>query len=223
MKNHIIVTGIVILGLFACKSQDSVYEEFLVPNGLIYPAAAQNVTARPGNQRIEISWTKSSDTRVTKARIFWNNYADSDEVAVNRDLDTIRRTINNLEEGTYSFVIRMYDSDENASVPIEVFGRVYGKSYVGSLSNRWVKSAIYSAYNNSLTIDWYDANQNEVGISLTYTDIQNNSQTMMVASTATRTTISDFNGGSLLYITLYKPHPLSIDVFHAPTVNLSYE
>ena len=53
---------------------------------------------------MKVSWLRGVDPTVTKIRVFWNNYADSIEIAnpINND-DTIGVYIDNLLEDTYSF------------------------------------------------------------------------------------------------------------------------
>ena len=218
----IILAGI-ILGFFSCKNQDSVYEEYIVPNGYYYPAKALDATAHPGRERIEISWKNGADPKVVKAGISWNNDTESVEVDVLSGADIISRMIDPIDENTYSFLIRTYDDKGNASVSVEVIGTVYGEEYERSLMNRSMKSAICDA-NGNLTIEWNAAADTEVGIALDYTDIDGNSKTWLVDDpTETITTISDFKAGEPLYCTtIYKPDSMAIDEFRAPTVTLQY-
>ena len=214
----IIILGI-ILGFFSCKSQDGIYEEYIVPNGLAYPVPAKNAVAKPGNGRIEIAWQNSADPKVEKARIFWNNYTDSVEVTINTDMKTVSRIIGPIAENTYSFMVRTYDDKGNVSIPIEVMGTVYGETYLSTLSNRRLINTYYDGLD--LKLNWLGVGkEEETGISVNYTDIHGANRNVVVDPSETETLIPEFDPDQLLsYSTMYKPNSLAIDVFHAETVN----
>ena len=216
MKKIILAT--IILGFFSCKNQDGLYEEYLVPNGRSYPYPARNVVAKPGNGRIEIAWQNSGDPKVTKARIFWNNYTDSVEMAVDAGMKTISRIIDPIEEDSYSFMVRTYDTKGNVSIPVEVMGAVYGERYISSLTNRILRSASYDGLD--LTLNWFGVGkEDEEGVNVNYTDIHGVNRNMVVDPSETETLIPDFDVSlPLFYNTMYKPDSLAIDVFHAATV-----
>ena len=220
---YIILTGIII-GFSACKKQDSIYEEYIVPNGLSYPAKAMDAIARPGKERIEISWKNGNDPKVVKARISWNNETEGVEVNVSPGVDSISRMIEPLEENTYSFMIRTYDADGNVSIPVEVIGEVYGELYENSLVNRPMKNALFDADESCLYIEWSDADPTEIGIDLDYTDINGDSRTLRIDNTETTSVIPDFKVGEPAFCTtLYKPDSMAIDIFNTTTVRVPYE
>jgi len=223
MKNiTFIFLTIIILGYASCKDPVEIYEKYVVPNGLSYPMPAQYAIARPGNKRIEIAWLRGVDPKVTKARIFWNNYTDSVEIAVNTSMDVISRIIEPLDEYTYSFMIHTYDADGNVSIPIEVLGRVYGDIYTGTLTNRILKSNLYDGLD--LILSWSGASASELGIVIAYTDIQGNDRTMIVDPSETETTVPDFDYNKpLTYNTVYLPDSLAIDFFEAPKVEITVD
>jgi hypothetical protein len=218
MKNilYIIFIGI-IAGFSSCKSQTDIYEEYVVPNGLIYPGPALKPVAKPGDGRIEISWNRGTDPRVEKARIYWNNYTDSVEFAVAADVDIVSRMIEPIAENTYSFIIRTYDGEGNVSIPVEVMGAVYGNEYRDRLTNRVLKSPLYDGLD--LVLSWSAADKTEAGVVLNWTDTDGNSQTRMIAPSETETILPDFDYSEpLSYRTAYLPDSMAIDLFYAPTV-----
>ena len=220
---YIVLAGI-ISGFVSCKSLDSIYEEYIVPNGLSYPAIALDAEAHPGNKRIEIAWRNGADPKVTKARISWNNDTEWTEIDnITPEMDVISRIIEPLEEDTYTFMIRTYDAKGNVSVPVEVTGAVYGELYGRSLVNRSVKSALYDNDESVFQLEWNSADATEVGIELSYTDVSGSSRTLPVDPSETAATISDLKVGEpVFYTTAYKPDSLAIDVFYAPKVQIPY-
>ena len=217
MKN-IILIGI-ILGFLSCKSQDSIYEEYLVPNGLIYAAKAMNVKAFSGKDRILISWQNGSDPKVERARISWSNDAQWVDVDLNEDMKIVSKEIE-LEENTYSFKIRTYDTDGNISIPVVVTGTVYGDKYESSLVNRIIKS---STFNGDLTLEWFGVDETEVGIELAYTDIEGE-KNIFIDRSETVSLIPNFDyNKSLSYKTVYKPDSMAIDLFYAPEIEVTID
>ena len=218
MKNivYIIIAGI-ITGFPSCKNPERLFEEYIVPNGLTYPAKAMNVTAHPGKERIQISWQNGVDPEVVKARIFWNNYTDSVEVAIPAGADVINQMIEPMNENTYSFMVRTYDNKGNISIPVEVIGVVYGEIYESSLVNRRLKSRLYDG--RDLTLEWDMANETETGVNLSYTDVYGINHSMIVNKSESITHIPDFDPDKpLFYNTMYKPDSMAIDMFFAQMV-----
>jgi len=193
--------------------------EFLVPNGIVYPMPAKNPITKSGNERIEISWERGVDPKVVKARIFWNNYTDSVEVAVDPKKDVISHIIGpknpEIAENTYSFLIHTYDSLGNVSIPVEVRGRVYGKLYERSLRNRAIKSTGFDGI-DVVTLYWYGAEKTEAGVKLSYSDIDGKTQTYMVEPSETETTLTNFDIDKPLFLcTEFLPDTTAIDKFYA--------
>ena len=210
----VILTGI-ISGFSSCKSQEDKYEKYIVPNGLIYPGPALNPVAKPGNNRIEIAWERGVDPRVVKARIFWNNYTDSVEVDISRDMEVVSKIISPIAENIYSFMIHTYDANGNKSIPIETMGRVYGQNYANLLGNRILLSEVYDGLD--LIINWHTPISTETCTSVRWTDIHGNIQTMDVDPSEDVVTLGEFDYTKVLsYHTVHIPDSLAIDVLHAP-------
>ena len=205
-----------ILGFTTCKSPESIYEDFVVPNGLIYPGTALNPITRSGDERIEISWNRGTDPRVVKARIFWTTTeTDSVEVVVEPDVDIVSAIIENIPENDYSFMIRTYDAEGNRSIPVEVMGKVYGDRYRNTLTNRVLKSALFDGQGN-LLLNWHVPVSSETSTSVSYTDINDVKKTVSVSPSDSITLIEDFdNREPLSHVTMHKPDSTALDVFYA--------
>ena len=212
----------IILVFSTCKSPDSLFEEFIVPNGVYYPGIAVNPEAHAGDERIKIEWQNGADPKVVKARIFWNNDTVWVEAPINAGMNMVTKIIEPLEENDYSFKIRTYDSEGNVSIPVEVNGVVYGEIYKSNLINRSVKSAYYYELISTLQLVWNEASVTEAGLLLEYKDIEGISRTLEVDRSKTVTTIPNFKYGEPLFLsTMYKP-ATAFDVFFAPKVNVPY-
>ena len=222
MKNiaYIILWGLILV-FPSCKSADSVYEEYLVHGGLLYPAKAMHPAVYPGDERVEISWLNGTDPMVVKARISWNNYTDWEDVDINPGMDVIRKEIKPLEETTYSFMIRTYDGIGNISVPVEVFGKVYGKKYKSSLVTRTLKNSEFDQFEDVVQLEWYESEATEIGMELEYTDINDQVRKITLANTETTATITNVKTDAPIYYTsVFRPDSMAIDVFQGPRVQV---
>ena len=217
----LLVIGIII-GFMSCRDQDEIYKKYLVPNGLTYPEQVKYFLVRPGNERIEFLWLRGIDPKVVKAKIFWNNYTDSTEIAIPPNQEVISAIINNIPENTYSFMIHTYDAEGNISIPVEVIGRVYGPVYQSTLTNRVLMGSLYDGLD--LILNWYVAEDTEVGISINYTDITGNQRVMMVDPSEMETTVPNFDPAyPLFYSTVFSPDSLAIDVFNAAQIETTID
>lgn len=212
----------IILGCSSCKSPDSIYQEFIVPNGLEYPGKAINIEAFPGKNRIIISW-QISDPKVVKTQIFWNNNTKSEEVIIEAEMEDVGIELTDMPENTYSFMIRTFDADKNASIPVEVTSKVYGAMYERSLVCRSIRKTVHNE-NDGLTIDWSGANLEELFSDLTYTDVKNKSHTISIDKSETATNILDLDFDKPVYYqSIYQPDIRAIDIFKSSVciVNLN--
>lgn len=216
MKNTIFIIFIgVILGFSSCDSQTDIYEKYIVPNGLTYPGPALEAMSYPGDRRIKISWLRGTDPRVETAKIFWNNYTDSVELAVEAGIDTVNYIIAPIAENTYSFMIHTYDSEGNKSIPVEVLGTVFGENYRSMLANRLLKSTYYDG--QDLLLRWGTAESTETSIEVSWMNSGDNTrQTVTVEPSETETLLPYFDvENPLTYSSTHKPDSLAIDVVQA--------
>lgn len=139
MKKTILLLLSLSLVLFSCTKQDSVYKEFVVEGGRIYPAKAINVQAIAGFQRVTIKWDKPTDPAVKTTRLYWNNYRDSVDVAyVNGKAE---HTITDLEDRSYTFWVRNFDANNNKSLDVEISASPYGDNWLISHAERSFRQA----------------------------------------------------------------------------------
>lgn len=202
----------------SCKKADD-FKKYVEGGEIIYTAKADSAKMYSGNKRVQLSWLLITDPTITKSKIFWKNHTDSIEVAVTRSaaIDTMRVIINNLQEGNYDFEIYNYDKNGNASVKVEVSGRVYGDLYTSSLLARPVVNA--ELINSIAEIDWVDTDSTTgiIGMQLKYTGINSNPHDTIIKAIYKDqlTELPDMMPGTpVQYRTLYKPAALSIDTFY---------
>lgn len=202
--------------LIGCKKMDSTYKQYIVPGGLPYTGKVTNAKAYAGKNRIKIAWPKSKDPNVVKAKIFWNNYADSIEVDVPSNLDTISVIIDNLPEKSYTFNVLTYDGKGIPSIPVELLSGSYGEKYQEQLLNRPVNSLIIDV-DGKITIDWgnADISSGAVFSELKYVNTAGNPATKRFSVKEPKSLLTDLKSGTRFeYRTEFRPDTLySIDSF----------
>jgi len=195
---------------------DSTYKEFVVPGGLVYAGKANSPKVYPGLNRVKIAWLRGSDPDVVNARVFWNNFRDSAVVPIPPTGDTISVIINNLQEKSYSFVIRTYDKKGNSSIPVEVIGGSYGANYQSQLLTRPVNST-EGDVSGKITIHWDSADiaNGAFASEVKYTDVNGNIRSKTFPTDLPTSEITGVKlNTSYQYRTMFKPDSLSIDSFY---------
>jgi hypothetical protein len=225
MKRTLCLTATLLgfLSFIGCKKMDSTYEQFVVPGGVTYVGKAAKATAHPGFNRIRIAWPRGTDPKVVMAKIYWNNFADSVSVDIPAGVDTVSHTFTNLEEKSYSFVIRTFDAQGNSSVPVEIISTVYGQNYAETLQNRAVLAS-ESDNSGKLTIQWgrADISSGSVETEIKYVNNLGIEAINKVGSNDSITVIPDFKLGSIATIkTKFLPDSLAIDAFYSSSQTLN--
>lgn len=195
---------------------DEMYKQYVVPNGIKYPGKATSPIVYAGNERAQISWLRGTDPKVTKSKIYWNNFTDSVELSITEDTDTIRYVIDNLEENDYTFVIKTYDALGNVSIPVEVSGRTYGHLFQSSIFNRIISKVNLSS-DNELVIEWEKGSTSKgaIFVEIIYMNVKGEDQIIYVPIEEMITTINDVKGDTeCSYRTAYLPEIGAIDTFY---------
>ncbi|RZL05157.1 MAG: hypothetical protein EOO89_27070 [Pedobacter sp.] len=216
----------VICMIAACRKMDTPYKEYVVTGGLVYPGKPI-VLARSGKNRIQIVWPKGVDKSVVKAKVYWNSFADSIVVDVaSTPGDTIKVMVDDLQEKSYTFVIRTLDSQGNMSVPAEITGGSYGERYQSQLLTRPVNSTLINAA-GKLTINWggADVANGAYASEVKYTDNLGTVKTQVFPVIANKTEIKTTEITDMLantnyqFRTLFRPDSLSLDKFYTGYTN----
>lgn len=208
-----------VIALISCSKMDDTYNEFLGYGQAKYPGKADSVKVLSGNNRMILTWLNSADPKVTRAKVYWNNRADSLDVPINNTMDSIIIPFNNAAEGTYVFEIYTFDTDGNRSVRVEAIGRVFGPTYQSRLLSRPIYDA--TVVNDSLWINWGGLSDTAiVGTQVTYKDANNVTRSFMVDEAELLSQFPDFPRGDIQYRTIYLPDVNAIDTFYTPWVSM---
>lgn len=198
---------------FSCKEMDDVYEEYVVPGGIEYPAKPKNLVAYSGRNRVKLLWTRGYDPSVTHARVFWNYFTDSLELNISPEEDTLTCIIDNLEENNYSFVVRHYNKNGDVSVSSEVLGVAYGENYASGLRNRVITSIEVNPLGQHF-VKWGepDVINGMIGTEIQYVDTLHNKRIEFIAKDENFSVIT--TSSKFEYRSLFLPDSLCIDIFY---------
>src|SRR5690554_1511165 len=217
MKKCNLILSILPIALFilisGCSEMDDTYRHFLEGGKIKYAGKADSVEVIPGYNRLALTWHKSSDPSVSRAKIYWNNRNDSMEVNIDRTQDLITVPLENMPEGNYSFEIVTFDDEGNRSVVVEATGRSFGTVYQSTLLTRIVESTNWIA-ENTLSVKFAPVTDTTlVNTELIYNAEPDITGTMIVTPDMDSVVIENFPRGQLKYRSIFKPHPKSIDSF----------
>ncbi len=201
-----------------CSKMDDTYKQFLDYGQQKYPGRPVVGGVLPGYKRMHLTWQNSSDPKVKKAIIYWNNRADSMEVNIDPSQQYTVIPFDDLPEGMYIFEIYTFDSEGNRSIKTEIIGRVYGDFYQSTLLSRPIYDA--TVVNDSLRISWGGISDTAIqGTEVIYTDKFNKTQRYFVGKDILVSQLPDFPRGNIQYRTVYLPSPVALDTFYTPWVN----
>ena len=209
------LSSIFLAGLVASCSKWDDFKKYTDKGEIMYAGKLDSIKVFSGDERVKISALLPADPKVVKAKVFWNDGADSTEITIDRSTDrNLFEKIIPMSEGIKSFVVYTYDAQGNKSVATHVVGIAYGQRYKNTLANRAVGNAAMS--NGTTTINWLTIDPSAGPL---YTEVRymsnDGEKVIEVPTTTDLTTITDLKSTekTFSYRTLYKPNKTSIDTF----------
>ncbi|MDR3245358.1 MAG: discoidin domain-containing protein [Prevotellaceae bacterium] len=190
---YLLLILIAAVSLFSCEGEmDSTYKQFVVPNGINYPQRVDNLEIVFGEGRVKLTWTKPIDPKVVKTVVFWNNYADSLLVNVPAEGQTVACIVDNLPEGNYTFQVKTFDSEGNASISNDISGKVFGANYRVGLTARTIRSATLTETDGTEgLIDCGSATLDLIYTEIRYKNNSNETITRRLPATVINVTLPD--------------------------------
>jgi hypothetical protein len=209
MKRIVYFIILIAAVLSSCKDMDSRYEEYVIPNGIVYPQRADSLKIYPGLNCAKLTWFKAKDPKVIGAIVYWNNYTDSLDVDISTNTDIVSVMIDSLAENTYTFHVKTFDAKGNFSIPSEVTGVVYGENYILTLSSRQLTM---NAYYDRVELNWGTVSKTVTKVSILYTSSSNQQVEKDIPLDETQTVLRDYKpGGAILVRTYHLPAPTALN------------
>lgn len=214
-----IISALLLLLFYGCTKEATKYRDYLQGEEKIYPGLPDKINAAPGNFRVRLSWLPSPDPSVSKYRIFWNNGADSTEVAANSHApqDTVAVMVSGLVEYTYSFTVYSYDEAGNRSIPIEVNNiKVYGDSYRQSLTNRFLNTVKpYELVPGGIVLYFETPDAINTGTRIRFTATDGAVRTANIGPEESSIRLDGYKAGTKIYYQSgYVPVRAAVDTFY---------
>jgi hypothetical protein len=194
----------------SCSDMNDLHDKYLDEGEITYAAKVDAAGTAPGKNRILIALLVESQ-RIESFRIYWNDYTDSIDLAINQQTGIFTEILNGLEENSYIFQVVSFDKFGNKSLPFEVTGNVYGDRFQASLTNRAIKSAY--ADQDGLTVNWSGIVDKAVRSDLSYKALDGKVKTLPIPMSENVTVIPDY-ASDLRYQTLFLPEEFAIDTFY---------
>jgi hypothetical protein len=209
----------VILGLLcapaltSCSKWDD-FKEYIKDGEIMYTGKMDSVKVYAGKNRVQLSGFLKADPKIMKTRIYWNDFKDSVEYAIDKmpGVEPFNKTFG-VDEGVKNFVVINYDAAGNASVKVNAIGTSYGNSYRRRLANRLIGNLTFNP--NNTAINWEPMDMS-TGAQYTEVEYEVNGETKRVLTPANaNTSVLDGlkNTTTIRYRTIFKPEPTSIDTF----------
>jgi hypothetical protein len=205
------------IALSSCSNMNDLHDKYLQEGEIIYAAKVDSVAVLPGRNRARMSITVRSQ-RIETVRIYWNDYLDSADVAVNGQVGVFSTVLEGMEENDYIFYMVDFDKYGNKSLPFEASGTVYGDRYASGLSSQRMQTIYYR--NDTVTISWIDAPEGTAYSELTYTDGEGLERTLQIPPDAVTSRIGDW-ASNIQYRTVFRPEAAAIDTFCTEWKNAS--
>jgi hypothetical protein len=185
--------------LAGCEDNNSLHQQYIDEGEIFYTGKCDSVKAFAGNERIKFTWLISSDPRINRTLIYWNEGKDSVEIPVIRTQkgSLQMETMQQITEGNYSFIFVTKDAKGHSSLNVEKSIQVYGPKYISFLDNRGLS---FNVNNNNLTLNWNVVESALIQYTtVNYTDYSNpsnpQSKSVVVANEDTQTDIPGIRSG----------------------------
>ncbi|MDR2472985.1 MAG: discoidin domain-containing protein [Tannerella sp.] len=215
----IIVSILSVVGILSsCSNMNDMHDKYLRDGETTYVGRVDSVLYSAGRERVKIHYWVT-DPRVKELRLLWNQKRDSLVVPVpeHQPLDALEVIIGDgkgvIAEGNHNFFFFSHDNRGHRSVVFETLINVYGQQYQDRILSRSVIET--QVADNDVTVVFSGASSNEeVGIEMTYTNLDNKTITAFFPDAGTEIKLQnvDFSKG-LSFQTLYLPEPTAIDTF----------
>ena len=165
MKKVCSLLAFVLCTIFVSSCEDfmDIHKEYIEGGEIIYAPKPDSVAFIAGKERILFFCRVYNAPNVKSVELSWNGGADSLSVPVsfNSSYDSISVVLENLEEKSYTFEVRLVDNFGHSSLTVTDFGTAYGNNYQASLMGRRIKDV--SLTDKGATIGWYSAAEGGTG------------------------------------------------------------
>lgn len=150
MKTKVLSSIIVLfalVGMFSCDKMNDLHQPFLDQGETVYAARVDSVGTLIGvnKQVLHIFYPRQ---RAVRGIVYWNLGANSQEFTFPEEYTDgmISVSLDNLEEGNYTYEIYTFDASGNRSIAYEITSNVLSEETMAEHKAMLAKSVYYRAY-----------------------------------------------------------------------------
>lgn len=184
----------------SCDKYADDYKNYLDNKEVVYPGLARDLRYYAGYLRTKLVWNPNPDPNIAYYMINWENGNKSIrvEAKTHNPIDSIQVIIPDLTEYVYSFSIRAYDHEGNASIGQQVQNvRVYGLNYQSLLLNRSPNILNpYTIEDNKVTLHFNAPDTLNVVTEISYTDQAGSIKVARLSQKENKVELSNFKFGT---------------------------
>jgi hypothetical protein len=217
--NNVYVICIMFLAVItlSCSKMNDLHQPYLDEGEIVYTARVDSVVPGIGKNRIQLEISVLSQ-RIKTVRVFWNDYQDSVDVAIDNKTGVFKKMLTNMTEKSYIFQLISFDQFGNKSLPVEIIGKVYGDVYESTLAARASKIVCSNA---GLVLTFSPAPEGNIATAVTYTNIAGNLTSMNVPAADNSLVIADNKMDSEITLSSSYGAVNGIDMFKSSSYTFS--
>lgn len=143
-----LVPALLSVMVISCKDMNDLHEIYLEEGEVIYTKKVDSLMTYPGNGRMMVWGILEKAYNIDEVVVAWNDGENTQVFPYEKsteEADTLELMIPDLEEGNYELQVYSRDGDGNQSIPVTLFGTVYGDIYRSTLTPRAVTGFNYDA------------------------------------------------------------------------------
>lgn len=204
----IAIVGLSLYGFVGCDDMNTIHEDYLNEGADVYIGAPQEVIARSGYERVELSWMQNSDPKIKETVIYWNSKRDSVVVPSDLTAEIMTKSIA-VPQGAYIFELMNRSEAGDMSLVQLVSTESFGETYKSGLKNRPVLSQVVFGNGVKLVLGPLAGC---VGVDYSYENNLGEMSTGRVAIDQNEIKLADYMpGGDISLTSLYRPTEDAVD------------
>ncbi|WP_192350090.1 DUF4998 domain-containing protein [Algoriphagus sp. Y33] len=208
-------------GFLTCSCYNYEWDEFkkyTQEGEIIYPGKLKEMEILSGKGRVLMKAELNADPKISKLKVYWNDYRDSVEFPVEKTsgLNSLEH-IFEVDEGVKNFIGFTFDQDGNRSVLVDAVGTSYGEGYRRKLSNRFIESLTFNSDNTVINWGQMDPSLGAEFTELEYSLGDEELKTIITPAGESHTLLEGVTSSTTIrYRTVFRPEVTSIDTFALP-------
>lgn len=220
------ISSVLLVGILLFSGCSKELENAGGPNDTVSPIPqARTAKVYSGHHRLLFVWPEP-DASVSEVRIYWNGREDSVAQVLTFPMDTLKISIDNLDEGEYAMEVLTFDNKGASSGKVLLKGLVYGESYVNEWDARVLYDMNYLHGSSSLGLVWEESTDSRIaGSEVWYTDASGTEHRKFISHTTLDDVLDNMptdERGQIKYRTVYLPDGQSIDTLYGAFTETTY-